>query len=89
MQFFGVFIICTAVITHVSHKVFITDILFFAFSKSFRKVNSKEMLTLWILEKKDEDTLDVPKKISQHRGIKNLILWHLFGIIQGRFTKEC
>ena len=46
------------------------------------------MLTLWILEKKNEDTLDVPKKISQHRGIKNLILWHLFGIIQGRFTKE-
>ena len=57
MQFFGVFIICTAVITHVSHKVFITDILFFAFSKSFRKVNSKEMLTLWILEEKKMKTL--------------------------------
>ena len=88
MQFFGVFITCTAVITHVSHKVFITDILFFAFSKSFHKVNSKEMLALWILQKY-EYTLDVPKNISQHRGIKNLILWHLLGIIQGRFTKDC
>lgn len=80
MQLFGVLIICSTVITHVSHKVFITDILFFAFSKSFCKVNSKEMFTLWILEKNDY-TLDVLKNISQHRGIK---IWY-FGIYSVQF----